>query len=301
MAGPVLPPEAAIAALQELKAEAADPGAIHDGGEGSRSSWRSRVSAVVDRALGPDSEIAAKLRENSYSLGMFTSDTPASAFRQAFVRGVERAVGYIDAAIFELGLIAEADLRQAAQTAPNAEPVRVADPDPRAVFVVHGRNEAARVAMFDFLRSLGLLPIEWQQAVNATGRPTPYIGEVLRAAFGRAQAVLVLITPDDEGRLRDKFHGAADPSHDVVLTPQPRLNVIFEAGMAMAWDEDRTVIVELGRSRPFSDIAGRHVLRLDNSSQRRQELAQRLLASKLAVDISGTDWHAAGDFDAAVR
>ena len=71
--------------------------------------------------------------------------------------------------------------------------------------------------------------------------------------------------------------------------------------MAMAWDENRTVIVELGRSRPFSDIAGRHVLRLDNSSERRQELAQRLQASKLALDMSGTDWHSAGDFDSAVK
>ena len=53
----------------------------------------------------------------------------------------------------------------------------------RKVFVVHGRNESARVAMFAFLRSLGLQPIEWSQAVAATGEASPYIGTVLDSAF----------------------------------------------------------------------------------------------------------------------
>lgn len=69
--------------------------------------------------------------------------------------------------------------------------------------------------------------------------------------------------------------------------------------MAMAWDENRTVLVELGRCRPFSDIGGRHVLRLDNSTERRQELAQRLSTAGLAVDTTGTDWHSRGSFGAS--
>jgi len=70
--------------------------------------------------------------------------------------------------------------------------------------------------------------------------------------------------------------------------------------MAFASHPDRTVIVELGQLRPFSDIAGRHVVRLDNSSQRRQELAQRLEQAGCRVNLHGTDWHASGDFEAAV-
>lgn len=56
-------------------------------------------------------------------------------------------------------------------------------------------------------------------------------------------------------------------------------------------------MVGLGSLRPFSDISGRHVVRLDNSIGKRQELAQRLLTLGCAVDLSGTDWHSAGDFD----
>lgn len=45
--------------------------------------------------------------------------------------------------------------------------------DAREVFVVHGRNEMARRAIFEFLRSISLHPLEWSEAVRSTGRPAP--------------------------------------------------------------------------------------------------------------------------------
>ena len=69
----------------------------------------------------------------------------------------------------------------------------------------------------------------------------------------------------------------------------------------MGWSEDRTILVELGRLRPFSDVAGRHVIRLGDSSQRRQELAERLQLAGCPINLSGTDWHTAGDFTAALN
>ena len=172
--------------------------------------------------------------------------------------------------------------------------------DPRKVFVVHGRNALARDAIFTFLRTLGLQPIEWNEARLATGRPSPYVGEILDATFGLAQAVLVLMTPDDEARLKESLRDPGDPPHETDLTGQARPNVLFEAGMAMGRDENRTVLVELGTLRPFSDIGGRHVLRLDDSSERRQELAQRLQSAGCSVTLTGTDWHSAGDFGASI-
>ena len=168
--------------------------------------------------------------------------------------------------------------------------------DRAKVFVVHGRNSAVRDAMFSCLRAIGLKPIEWSEAVLATGRPTPYIGDILDAAFSQAQAVVVLLTPDDEARLRPEFVQGDDPPHERDLAGQARPNVLFEAGMAMGRDSGRTVLVEIGVLRPFSDVAGRHVVRFDGSSQRRQELAQRLQSAGCEVNLSGTDWHTVGDF-----
>lgn len=168
--------------------------------------------------------------------------------------------------------------------------------DSRRVFVVHGRNDALRRSLFAFLRAIGLEPIEWSQAVLLTGRPSPYIGDILDAAFSEAQAVVVLFTGDDEARLRNELRCEADPPHEAELTPQARPNVLFEAGIAMGRDSNRTILVEHGTLRPFSDIAGRLTLRLDDSSVRRQELADRLRQAGCAVDLSGTDWHKEGEF-----
>ena len=170
----------------------------------------------------------------------------------------------------------------------------------REVFVVHGKNSAARAAMFSFLRSIDLHPLEWSEAVRSTGKPSPYIGDILDAAFARAHAVVALLTPDDEARLKPQFHTHGDPTHETDLTGQARQNVLFEVGMAMGRRPDRTVLVELGQLRPFSDVAGIHVIRMDDSSERRHELAIRLQIAGCPIDLSGTDWHKAGDFEDAI-
>lgn len=165
--------------------------------------------------------------------------------------------------------------------------------NPRKVFVIHGRNESARRGIFAFLRSIGLDPIEWSEAIAMTGSGSPYIGEVLNVAFSAAQAVVVLQTPDDVAHLHESLTYPGDPETNPQMQPRP--NVLFEAGMALARDENRTIIVELGRVKSFSDIHGRHVVRLDNSLGKRQELANRLRTAGCAVNTDRTDWHLEGD------
>src|SRR5439155_26158937 len=111
-------------------------------------------------------------------------------------------------------------------------------PEPRkrrgtSVFVVHGRNENLRRSLFAFLRSIGLQPIEWRKAIELAGKPSPYVGEILDAAFREAVAVVVLLSPDDEAKLKGQFLKSNDPGHEKRLTGQARANVLFEAGMAM--------------------------------------------------------------------
>ena len=172
--------------------------------------------------------------------------------------------------------------------------------DSTKIFVVHGRNLLARDAMFQFLRAIGLKPIEWSQATIMSGKGAPFVGEILEAAYSNAQAVLVLLTGDDEAKLRNEFLEDGDPIHEKAYTPQARPNVLFEAGMAFGSHPNRTILVEVGETRPFSDIAGRYVIRLNNSTQSRQDLAQRLKSAGCTVDLTGTDWHNIGDFDSCI-
>ncbi|MEO3972400.1 nucleotide-binding protein [Streptomyces sp. CAU 1734] len=174
-----------------------------------------------------------------------------------------------------------------------ADGVAEGDVDPRKVFVIHGRNRRARKALFEFLRALGLDPIEWSEAVQMTGKGSPYVGEVLDTVFASAQAVVVLQTPDDVAYLHESLAPPGDPECSPQMQPRP--NVLFEAGMAMGRHPDRTIIVELGQVKVFSDIHGRHVVRLNNSPKKRQELATRLQTAGCATKMSRTDWHDAGD------
>ena len=161
-----------------------------------------------------------------------------------------------------------------------------ADPRKSKIFVVHGRNATARDGMFSFLRALGLQPIEWDQAIQLTGTGSPYIGEILNEALNDAQAIVVLMTPDEIAYLRSEYaNGDNDP--EAQPAAQARPNVLFEAGMAMGRNSERTVFVELGEVRLFTDVIGRHAVRIDNSVPKRKALALRLQTALLSLERFG--------------
>jgi hypothetical protein len=118
---------------------------------------------------------------------------------------------------------------------------------------------------------------------------------VLERAFSEVQAVVVLLTPDDYAYLRPELQSIDDREWEREPTGQARPNVLFEAGMAFQKDSNRTVLVEIGKLRPFSNVEGRHVVKLDNSPEKRQEFAQRLKTAGCDVDTSGSDWLRVGN------
>ncbi len=173
------------------------------------------------------------------------------------------------------------------------------DVDPRNVMVVYGRDEALRTSMFEFLRSLGLNPIEWEQAVNATGSTSPHTLDVVVKAFEMARGVVVLMAGDDLAKLRPDLVSNDDQGENELL-PQPRANVLFEAGMALALHRDRTVPVSIGNIRRMSNIDGINLVRLDNSPEARNTLAQRLENAGCPVSRDGKDWLTTGNFEAPI-
>lgn len=165
------------------------------------------------------------------------------------------------------------------------------------VFVVVGRNKKINKALFQFLRSVGLSPIEWERASAKTGKANPYIGEILDQGFKMAAAVVVLMTPDDEAKLKSGLLSDEDEPLERKLTGQSRPNVLFEAGFAMGKYPDHTVLVQVGKLRPFSDISGRHVVRMTGGgSEARHAFVGRLRSAGLAVQTDGADWLSEGDF-----
>jgi predicted nucleotide-binding protein len=254
---------------------------------------RSRVYAMIDakvRSAHLPRHLAAiaVAAEHGVSISKFATAEDLASIRQSAIAAVPAPVV----------LQPDAMVQKAGSRASKRPKKSVAAPQRRGttVFVVHGRDLAARDAVFTFLRSLALRPLEWTQALTLTGKGSPYVGEVLDAAFREAAAIVVLLTPDDEAKLNNAFLTARDPKYERKLTGQARPNVLFEAGMAFGKDPNSTVLVQLGETRPFSDVGGRHVLHLSDSPTSRQEFATKLANAGCNVDTSGTDWLAAGDF-----
>ena len=178
---------------------------------------------------------------------------------------------------------------------------RRSDTASNEVFVIYGRNDVAKVAIFDFLYSIGLSPIEWEEAVKQTGQTAPYIGSILSTAFSEARAAIVILTPDDDVTLKQGLQRQDDPPIEREVAGQPRPNVIFEAGMAISAFENRTVFVEVGEIKRFSDIAGRHTIRLADTPNCRRAIINRLEIAGCPVDQTGPEWEKAGDFAKAIE
>jgi predicted nucleotide-binding protein len=164
-------------------------------------------------------------------------------------------------------------------------------PDAREVFIVHGRDAVRTAFFFDFVRRLGLRPLEFDTLIARSGVGAPYIGDIIHSAFKQAAAVVVLFTGDDLAQLKGDLVRESDPPEERTLTPQPRANVLFEAGMALALHRERTIIVEIPPLRGLSDLHGMHVVRFSSgSASERNSLLTRLRRAGCDVIETGNDW-----------
>ena len=165
------------------------------------------------------------------------------------------------------------------------------------VFVVHGRDAALRQSMFDFLRALGLHPLEWDHAIDEARQGNPYVGDVLDTVMNKAEAIVVLFTPDDLVQLKAQFVTPGEKSTEGRQQGQARPNVLFEAGLALGAHPKKTVMVQVGKVKPFSDIGGRHMARLTNDQASRNSFANRLARICPAVNRVGNDWMHVGELE----
>lgn len=204
-----------------------------------------------------------------------------------------------------------ADLRGIPNHVPVAVPV-VAGPAPRAaarkgerklpktkentVFVVHGRDTKLRDSMYQFLGALGLKPQEWGHAIRAARGANPYVNEAVTRIMEQAQAIVVLLSPDDDVKLKDQFVTRDERTTEGKLHGQARPNVIFEAGIAIGTHHKKSVVVQVGNVKRFTDIGGMHILNLTGSDASRHGLANRLKKLGCKIDREGDHWLRAGDF-----
>src|SRR5437016_4005006 len=110
------------------------------------------------------------------------------------------------------------------------------------VFVIHGLDLQTLDKTELLLHRIGVEP----RVLKSLSCPGSTIIEALEDELTRADAIVCLFTPDDEGRIRGEES----------LKPRVRQNVLVESGYAVIGKRGKSIIIALGDVDIPSDFGG---------------------------------------------
>lgn len=147
------------------------------------------------------------------------------------------------------------------------------------VFVVHGRDDAARLEVVAFLKTVGLQPVVL--------RDQPGKGRTIIEKFedySNVSYAVVLLTPDDIGGLSTEQSSQGD------LQPRARQNVVLELGFFLgALGRDHVAVLSRQSKEAIeipSDYAGVQYLLMDPAGNWRVDLAKEMRAVHIRLDLN---------------
>ncbi|MYE88678.1 DNA-binding protein [Candidatus Poribacteria bacterium] len=140
------------------------------------------------------------------------------------------------------------------------------------VFIVHGRDEEAKVTVARFVEHLGIEAIILDEQVNE-GQTIP---EKFEEHANRVGFAIILLTPDDVGASRNEREN---------LKPRARQNVVLELGYfwGKLGRKRLCVLYKEGVELP-SDIRGIVYVPMDDFDGWKQKLAKEMNRVKLPID-----------------
>jgi predicted nucleotide-binding protein len=273
--------------------------------------WQRRRDALLLhtelRTLRRTVEVAADNLGRSFDLSgllapgtLFADDAELARF---LLERLDDEIAYLGLAAERAGQLPEPHKSEQHRPERQRQRERVPDRDHRPaerlkrnVFVVYGRDDPVRRAVFDFLRALDLRPLEWEALVQETGTTVPFLSEAVLKGLDLAPAVVVLMTPEDVVYLHPELHESGEQEAETSAALQARPNVLLELGMALAAKPAGTLVLLIGEHRPVSDLGGLNFIRIADTPHCRRKIAARLRQAGCLVDDSGSDWLTAGDF-----
>lgn len=140
----------------------------------------------------------------------------------------------------------------------------------RKIFVVHGHDEGARETVARFLEKIGFEPIILHEQASQNRTVIEKI-----EAYDDVGFAVVLLTPDDEGRVMD-----GGP-----LEPRARQNVLLELGYFMGrLGREKVCALKRGEVAIPSDFAGVVWVAIDASNGWKLALGKELQAAGHTID-----------------
>jgi predicted nucleotide-binding protein len=225
-----------------------------------------RIRSTLAIIYGQDSaeydrlQTAAQLDATSYMVVFDGRPTPPQEVQQGVDRGRHRAISALQGEVDAL----REDLQFAAlEAAENASTVsRSSAPPSNEIFIVHGRDDAAKIEVARLVERAGLEAVILHEQANG-GRTIIQKFEDHGSAAGFA---IVIMTPDDVGGL-DKDS----------LQPRARQNVIGE----MFWfagrlGRERVCALKRGAIEVPTDFAGVGYVDMDSSGAWKKDVLREL-------------------------
>jgi predicted nucleotide-binding protein len=231
-----------------------------------RRRWADRNSELLSRLF--DNQSIAD--EYNFSIGIaFGGPTTWPQQVKEFKEDMAESLNRLNSVMDRLDLIPEPSAARTSSTP--TEPVEV--PPSQNVFIVHGRDEAAKQAVARYLERLDLEPIILHERAS---KGTTLIEKIEANSIGVGY-VVVLLTPDDVGKLNE-------PGEE--LAPRARQNVIFELGWFLGkLGRDKVCALKKGKVDILSDYPVLYIP-MDDAGAWKHELAKELYAAKIKFDYN---------------
>ena len=236
------------------------------GDDPSVTSLEARIRSTLANVYGQDSseyrrlDIAADLDATGYVLSFDGRPTPPQEVQQGIDRGRNRAISTLQGEVYAL----KEDLKFSAPETIEPAPTDQNDvaPPSSEIFIVHGRDDAAKIEVARLVERAGLEAVILHEQANG-GRTIIQKFEDHGSAAGFA---IVIMTPDDVGGL-DKNS----------LQPRARQNVIGE----MFWfagrlGRKRVCALKKGAIEVPTDFAGVGYVDMDSSGAWKKDVLREL-------------------------
>ena len=226
--------------------------------------WRENATAAIRHAFGEESEQLSKFKKIMFIPIVWGNGTD---WQEPFQRGMQKAQAQLRSLVDEIEEYwPDEELDVVGRPVPN-----VSSGSGSKVFVIHGHDEAAKLAIAGFLRELGLEPVIL--AEQPSGGKTIIEKFETHADVGYAVA---LLTADDFGSRQG----------DDAVRPRARQNVIFELGYFIGrLGRKRVCALTKGQPEIPSDYSGVVYIPMASDAWK-MELIKELKAAGFDVDAN---------------
>lgn len=258
--------EQAVQNLRRLADEI--PAMMQEVGTKRFQKWRRDTMVAIRIAFGGDSEHVDEFKRIRFDPMLVISDTERT-FQRAHVHGLETAAAILGSMLEEIDSYGTAEEAEAESQATR---MHTEKPQSNRVFVVHGRDDAAKSETARFLERLDLEPVILGEQSSGGATIVEKIEQNADVGFAVA-----LLTPDDEGHLLP----------DGEMRPRARQNVVLELGYFMGkLGRGRVRALLKGDVEKPSDIDGVVYIRMDDPGSWKLELVRELKHANYDVDAN---------------